>query len=72
MKKVLLTSFVLAVYVAHQDYWNWGKSDYLVLGFLPVGLAYHAAYSILCAAMMGLLVACAWPKHLEEQDPPAK
>jgi hypothetical protein len=43
-----------------------------VFGFLPIGLAYHAAYSILASVMMAILVAVAWPKHLEEQDPPAK
>ena len=72
IKKLLLFLLILAVYVAHQDYWNWGKADPLVFGFLPIGLAYHAAFSVLCAAMMAVLVAFAWPKHLEEQDPPAK
>jgi len=72
MKKLLLLLLILAVYVAHQDFWNWGKPDPLVFGFLPIGLAYHAAYSILAAAMMAVLVAFAWPKHLEEQEPPAK
>ena len=72
MKKLLLLLLILAVYVAHQDLWNWDKSDPLVFGFLPIGLAYHAAYSILAAAMMAVLVAFAWPKHREEQDPPAK
>jgi hypothetical protein len=72
MKKLLLLLMILAVYAAHQDLWNWGKADPLVFGFLPIGLAYHAAYSIACAVMMAVLVAFAWPKHLEEQEPPAK
>jgi Protein of unknown function (DUF3311) len=72
MKKFLLLLLILAVYVAHQDFWNWSKTDPLVFGFLPIGLAYHAAYSILAAALMAVLVAFAWPKHLEEQEPPAK
>jgi hypothetical protein len=72
MKKLLLLLLILAVYVLHQDLWNWSKADPLIFGFLPVGLAYHAAYSILAAAMMAVLVAFSWPKHLEEQDPPAK
>ena len=59
---------VLAFYVAHQDFWNWGKSAPMLFGFLPPGLAYHAAYSITAAAMMALLVKVAWPKHLEEQE----
>ncbi len=54
MKKLLLLLLILAVYAAHQDFWNWGKADPLIFGFLPVGLAYHAAYSILASAMMAL------------------
>jgi hypothetical protein len=70
IKKLWLLLLILAVYVAHQDVWNWSKAEPLVFGFLPVGLAYHAAFSVLASAMMALLVAFAWPKHLEEQDPP--
>jgi hypothetical protein len=29
-------------------------------------LAYHAAYAVLCALMMAILVKWAWPKHLED------
>ena len=66
MKKPTLVLLVLAVYVLHQDYWNWKETHPLILGFLPIGLAYHAAYSILAAIMMAILVKWAWPKHLEE------
>ncbi len=65
MKKVLLCLLIIGVYVLHQDFWNWRKADPLIFGFLPVGLAYHAAYSILAALMMAVLVKFAWPKHLE-------
>jgi hypothetical protein len=64
----LLTLLVLGVYVLHQDSWNWHKSEPLVFGFLPVGLAYHAGYSILAAVTMAILVKFAWPKHLEETE----
>jgi len=67
MKKLLLFLMVAGVYVLHQDYWNWKNSD-LVLGFLPVGLAYHAGYSILAAIMMAVLVKFAWPAHLEQTE----
>jgi uncharacterized protein DUF3311 len=60
-----LTLLVLGVYVLHQDNWNWKKSEPLVFGFLPVGLAYHVGYSILAAVTMAILVKFAWPKHLE-------
>ena len=65
MKKALLFLLVAIVYVLHQDFWNWRVSHPLVFGFLPIGLAYHAGYSILAAIMMAILVKTAWPKHLE-------
>ncbi len=71
MKNTALTFLVFAVYLLHQDFWNWKKADPLIFGFLPVGLAYHAAYSILAAIMMAVLVKVAWPKHLEETKPDA-
>jgi hypothetical protein len=68
-KTFILTLFVLAVYVIHQDSWNWTKAEPFVFGFLPVGLAYHAGYSILCAIAMAVLVKFAWPKNLEDVQP---
>ena len=68
MKKLLLFLLIAGVYVLHQDYWNWGKST-VVLGFLPVGLAYHAAYCVLAAITMAVLVKFAWPKQLEDTEP---
>jgi hypothetical protein len=65
LKTALLTLLVIAVYLLHQDVWNW-KQAKLVFGFLPIGLAYHAAYSILASITMAVLVKFAWPKHLEE------
>jgi hypothetical protein len=69
MKTLLLTLLVLAVYALHQDFWNWKKADPLVFGFLPIGLAYHAAYSLLASITMAVLVKFAWPKHLEAVQP---
>jgi hypothetical protein len=55
-KAFLLTILILAVYFLHQDFWNWKKAEPLVFGFLPIGLAYHAGYSILAAILMAVLV----------------
>jgi hypothetical protein len=65
-KALLVTVLVLVVYLLHQDFWNWKKLDPLIFGFLPIGLAYHAGYSILAAILMAGLVWIAWPRHLEE------
>ncbi len=68
-KTILLTLLVIAVYVLHQDFWNWKKAEPLVFGFLPIGLAYQAGYSILATVMMAVLVRAVWPKHLENVEP---
>jgi uncharacterized protein DUF3311 len=67
-KAFLVTLLVLAVYLLHQDFWNWKKAEPLIFGFLPIGLAYHAAYSVLASILMAILVKLAWPKHLENTE----
>ncbi|HEU0040700.1 MAG TPA: DUF3311 domain-containing protein [Verrucomicrobiae bacterium] len=64
-KKLLLSLMVLAVFLLHQDFWNWNRTEPLMFGFLPFGLAYHAAYAVLAAIMMALLVKFAWPADLD-------
>ncbi len=66
-KPALLTLLVLLVYLLHQDFWNWKRAEPLVLGFLPIGLAYHAFFSVLAAVLMAILVKFAWPTHLDSQ-----
>jgi len=65
LRKTLLSLLVFAVFLLHQDSWNWGNVEPLVFGFLPIGLAYHAAYAILAAIVMALLVRFAWPAELD-------
>ena len=65
LKKLILFLLIAAVYVLHQDYWNW-KNAGLVFCVLPAGLAYHAAYSVVCSILMAVLVLSAWPSHLED------
>ena len=63
--KLFLAIVVAVVLVLHQDVWFWtGRS--LLFGFLPVALAWHAAYCLLAAATMALLVRFAWPAGLED------
>jgi hypothetical protein len=66
MNRIVLILLVSAVYFLHQDFWNWTQVEPLLFGFLPIGLWYHAAYSLLASALMWLLVKFAWPKSLEE------
>lgn len=65
---VWLTATVL--FVLHQDFWLWNDTT-LLFGFMPIGLAYHAAFSIVAAVLWFLAVKFAWPAHIEqwaEQD----
>ncbi|MEM6910607.1 MAG: hypothetical protein AAF555_03405 [Verrucomicrobiota bacterium] len=55
----------LLLAILHQDEWNW-DNGHLVFGFLPVGLAYHAAYSLVVALFWALVIRWAWPRHLED------
>ena len=66
MKRILLVVAVAALYILHQDIWFW-RSSYLVFGFIPIGLFYHACFSAAAALLMWLLVTFAWPSHLEQE-----
>ena len=71
MKRTLLVLATLALYALHQDFWFWRSARPLVFGFLPIGLFYHACFSVVAVLLLWLLVAQAWPGHLE-QDPEAQ
>ena len=64
----LLALVVLVFYSLHQDFWFWRQADPLFLGFIPIGLSYHALYSLAVAGLMWLLVRHCWPGHLEEDS----
>ena len=66
MKRILLVVAVGVLYLLHQDFWFW-RSSHLVFGFIPVGLFYHACFSVAAALLMWLLVTFAWPSHLERE-----
>jgi hypothetical protein len=63
--RLALFFFVVIVLLLHQDIWFWTNKT-LVFNFLPIGLAYHAAYAVLASLTMALLVRYLWPKELEE------
>ncbi len=66
MKRALLIIMVGALYVLHQDFWFWRTANPLVFGFIPIGLFYHACYTLATAFALWLLVKHAWPSELEE------
>ncbi len=54
------------LYVLHQDAWFWRSAQPLVFGFLPIGLFYHAAYTVVISIVLAWLVRAYWPAHLED------
>jgi hypothetical protein len=67
-RRVLLAAIVLLFYALHQDVWFWRTARPFVFDFLPIGIAYHAGYSVGAALLMFLLVKLAWPAHLDSSD----
>ena len=73
MSAIAAACLVVVLYVLHQDVWFWDTARPFVFGFLPIGLFYHAAFTVACSGLMGLLVRYMWPAHLEpasEQQAP--
>ncbi len=61
----LVWTAVVVLAVLHHDFWWWNDRT-LVLGFLPIGLAYHALYSVAAGCVWALANKYAWPHHIEE------
>jgi uncharacterized SAM-binding protein YcdF (DUF218 family) len=58
---------VITLYVLHQDFWFWRSAKPLVFGFIPIGLFYHACFTVAASLVMWVLVRHAWPIHLEQE-----
>ena len=69
MRGSAAVAIVAALYVLHQDIWFWRTARPLVFGFLPIGLFYHAAFTVVTAAALWAVVVLAWPAHLEQSAP---
>ncbi len=65
LRAALVACITALVYVLHQDFWFWRSARPLVFGFLPVGLFYHAVYTISISLLMLYLVRRHWPSHLQ-------
>ena len=66
-KGIAYVALWIAMMAVRQDFWNWDDPS-LVLGILPIGLAYQVGYSLLAAAVMWLLVRFDWPDELERLE----
>ncbi len=66
----LVWGLVLLLVIIHQDNWFWDDNT-LVLGFMPIGLLYHACISMAAAFTWYLATLFIWPEELEEDTKPA-
>ena len=66
----LVFGLIVLLAVLHQDFWWWDSIDPLVLGFIPIGLAYHAGVSVVAAVLWAMAIKYCWPEHLEDETEP--
>jgi len=52
------------LFALHHDFWWWDDPT-LVLGFLPIGLAWHTGYSVAASLLWLLALKFAWPTDIE-------
>jgi len=67
MKPIVIALIVLLA-LLHQDFWWWDTHEPLVFGFMPIGLAYHAAVSVVASILWALAVRYCWPAGVDEVE----
>jgi len=65
--KIFLYIMIVVLAVLHQDFWNFDNHT-LVFGFMPLGLAYHAGYTICAVILWSLIIKFAWPQNLAQDN----
>ncbi|TWT41144.1 hypothetical protein RAS1_38370 [Phycisphaerae bacterium RAS1] len=66
--RMLIYALIVLLAIAHQDFWWRSDSRTLVLGFLPVSLAYHVGVSIAACLLWGLACRFCWPADVDVAD----
>jgi hypothetical protein len=56
---------VVLLAILHYDFWYW-DDETLVFGFVPIGLAFHAVFSLAAAGVWALVMLWSWPTHVEK------
>lgn len=64
----LVYGLLVALAVLHQDFWWRADHRTLVLGFLPVSLAYHVGISVAASVLWGLVCYACWPEEADAAD----
>ncbi len=60
--RIVVWVLIAALVVLHQDFWWWTDGT-LILGAIPIGLAYHIGLSIAASLVWLLAVRYAWPEE---------
>lgn len=66
--KNLVWGLVILLVILHQDIWFW-YDDSSVMGFIPIGLFYHALISVGAGVTWYLATVFAWPEGLDNVQP---
>jgi len=64
MTRTVLYLSLFILFLIHQDSWFWDDPT-MLLGFVPVGLAYHAVYCVVSSIVWYLVVTRNWPHEAE-------
>ena len=64
----LVWAAVIALIVLHQDFWIWDTYRPLVFGFMPIGLAYHVALSLVASVVWFLATKHCFPVVEKNDD----
>lgn len=67
-KRSLIVGFFVLLFILHQDFW-WKNDPTVVLGILPISLAYHVVWTLLVALGWFLVCKFCWPHALDEIPP---
>lgn len=59
--KFVIVGMVILLLIVRNDFWNW-ENDTLLMGFLPITLAYHCGISIAASITWYLATLFAWPE----------
>ena len=69
MSKAVPIALIVLLYILHQDVWFWRQARPLVFGVLPIGLFYHAAFTVVTSLVLMVLVKQLWPADLDSEGP---
>ena len=69
MKRAAFWIALVALIILHHDWWFW-NDPHVVLGFLPIGLAYHVLISLAAGALWAWAAFYGLSEYLSDEEPP--